>query len=268
MSKYGLLKEQKKPEDYVFGGGQINFETIRIDGDWTNDLPVKEFQNINNIEPYACVIFTLLNCIETLIYAKYGETRNYSDRFIAEGVNTRGKGCSPQQACEFLRKIGVPPQDIWPYDGSIKTEDQFFEEPNPEIYRIASEFNDEWDFKHEYVPSTPECISKALMSSPLLISVPAWHERSDGLFYRPEGTSDNHATTLFYERPGTFRRIFDSYDSPAIKDIDWSCMPEVIKRFWIERKLKPITPKVAQVSFFQYFINWLFPHTYENNRVA
>lgn len=234
--KYGFIKDSIKSEDYVLGGGQVPFEVLRPFGDWTNDMPVKEFQNLNNVEPYACVIFTILNCVETLINVKYGIERNYSDRFLASVVNTRGVGCSPQRACEFLRKVGVVPQDLWKFDETIDTEDKFFEPLPAKLYELAQEFNKEWDFKHEYVPNNPEAISHALTSSPLLISVPAWYKAQNDLYYRPDGIHDNHATTLFCERPGAFRRVFDSYDHPYIKDITWDCIPEVVKRFSITRK--------------------------------
>lgn len=234
--KYGFIKDEIKKEDYVFGSWQVPFEVLRPFGDWTNDMPVKEFQNLNNVEPYACVVFTILNCVETLIKVKYGLDRNYSDRFLAVVVNTKGVGCSPQRACEFLRKVGVVPQELWAFDQTVTSEEKFFEPLPAKLYELAQEFNKEWDFKHDYVNNDAGSISKALASSPLLISVPAWHLNKNNLYYRPEGKRDNHATTLFLERPGVFRRVFDSYDYPAIKDIDWDCKPEVIKRFWISKK--------------------------------
>ena len=199
--KYGLLFEKPKKEDYVFGA-------------------------------FSLVPF------EILIYKKYGLRRNYSDRFLATVVGTRGKGATPQEVCEFLRKIGVVSQETWPFDESINTEDRFFAKSPPKLYELAAEFNREWNFKHEYVPSEHNEISKALTSSPLLISVYGWKERN-GKFYRPSGVKDNHATTMFYQRDGEFRRVFDSYDYPHIKDVEWESVPKVVKRFWIEKKTYP-----------------------------
>src|SRR3990167_2056817 len=96
--KYGLLFEKPKKEDYVFGAfSLVPFEILEPDGDWSASLPDKEFQNLHNVEPYACVVFTILNCVEILIYRKYGLRRNYSDRFLATVVGTRGKGATPQE---------------------------------------------------------------------------------------------------------------------------------------------------------------------------
>ena len=228
--KYGLKLDEIKPEDFIFGGGNVPVEVLQADGNWQDFLPVKEFQNLNNVEPYACVIFTMLNCLEAQVKRVYGLEMNWSDRFLATVVNTRGGGCSPHEAAEFLRKIGVVPQDVWPFDSSINTTDKFFEKLPPKLYELAREFNEEWDFRHEFVTPTPEAITEALKCSPLLMSVYAWKREGD-IYIKPKGAQDNHATTLFMESEGKWRRVFDSYDSPHIKDVDWKAVPMAIKRF-------------------------------------
>ena len=241
--KYGLKFEEIKPEDYVFGSvGSVPMQVLQEDGDWRPYLPKAEYQNLNGIEPYACAIFTLLNCVEILIKRKYGIEKNYSDRFLATVVGTRGEGTTPQQACEFLRKVGVVPEEIYSFD--VSTEDEFFKPLSPKLYELAREFNAEWDFKHDYVPTNHTAISSALECSPLLISVSAWYRGENGRYYRPEGMQDNHATTLVAESPEAWMRVFDSYadgeDDPYFKDVEWSAVPQVVKRFWVERKEKII----------------------------
>lgn len=236
MKKYGYKTSIIKNESHIFGNlNSVPFPVVQPDGDWSEYLVAKEFQNLNNVEPYACVIFTLLNCIEILIKKKYGVERNYSDRFLAQAVNTRNGGCSPEDACEFLRKIGVPPQDVWPFDTTVDSTDKFFAKPNQSIYEIAKEFTAEWDFMHKFVPSNHETITAALTCSPLLMSVYAWVEQN-GIYYRPDNMGDVHATTLFYQRPGVFRRLFDSYDNPAIKDYRWSDLPQEVKVFSVTKR--------------------------------
>ena len=255
-TKYGLKLDVPSPEHWVFGSSEMPYEVLQADGDWSNYLVVKERQDLNNVEPYACVVYTLLNCIEILIKRKYGLERNYSDRFLATIVNTRGKGSSPQEACEFLRKIGVVPQEIYPFDETIDTEDKFFAPIPQSIIELAKEFNEEWDFKHEFVKTDNESITTALKSSPLMISVYAWVKNSKDLFYRPNGATDNHATTLIYERVGEFRRIFDSYDSPFIKDLEYGDMPTIIKRFRIEKKTKvePVKKDNILIKLWNWFM--------------
>lgn len=234
-NKYGLKLDIIQPEDWRFGS--MGTEAINPSGDWTAFLPVKEFQNLNGIEPYACVLFTLLNCVETLIKYIYGEERNYSDRFLATLVNTRNGGCSPKDACEVLRKMGVVPQDVWPFDASIDTADKFFAPVPDEVMAIAEEFIKEWEFNYEFVPSDNASITAALKCSPLLFSVAAWFVKADeNIYYRPEGMTDNHATTCFSERVGEYRRMFDSYDMPRIKDYDYVVSPLQVMRFRIKKR--------------------------------
>lgn len=230
---YGLKFDEVKPQDYKFGGGFVPMDILQPDGDWEDYLPLKEIQNLNDIEPSACVAFTVLNCIEILIKRQYNEDANYSDRFLAAISGTKEGGNSPQTVCEFLRKIGVVPQELWPFDETITSFDSFYSPVPPKLYELAQEFNKKYTFKHEYVD--PEKITQALKSSPLLISVPAWFLGDNGRYYRPEGIPDNHATTLIGENIN-YRLIFDSYGDPFIKEVELSVIPKVIKRFYIKKK--------------------------------
>lgn len=252
MKHYGLKLSIRKPEDYILGGAQVQLAPLQPDGDWTSFLPTKEVQNLNGIEPYACVSFTILNAVEILIKRKYGIDRNYSDRFLAAVSGTKDlMGNDPHAVCEYLRKVGVVMQDVWPFDSAIKTFEDFYGVVPPKLYELAKEFNNEWDFTHFYVNNDPESITKALQSSPLLISVPAWNLNSDGFYYRPEGMYDNHATTLIYQRIGAFRRVFDSYDAPLLKDLTWDTIPMQIKGFSITKK-----KKLSTGSLWSRFIAW------------
>lgn len=235
---YGLKIDEQNPEDYVFGVSPVPFEILQPDGDWTKFLPQKELQNLNGIEPYACVSFTILNCIEILIQQQYGEEVNYSDRFLAAVSGTKEGGNSAQIVCEFLRKVGVVKEDLWPFGIDIYTFEKFYEPLPPKLYELAKEFNEKWDFKHEYVPNNNEDIQKALLCSPLGISVVAWYEKG-GKYYKPEGAHDNHFTTLIKARPNEYKRVFDSYDN-FIKDYEWNTAHAVIKRFYVDKKPESI----------------------------
>lgn len=256
MRQYGLKLSRPKGQDYIFGSS-LPMTVVNPTGDWSDYLPVKEFQNLNGIETYACVTFTILNCIETLIKYKYGEDVNYSERFLASVSGTKEGGNDPQVVCEFLRKIGVVPQDLWAFD--VSTFEEFYKPIPPKLYELAREFNEKWDFLHEYVPTTKEAISQALKCSPLLISVSAWYINGNGRYYRPQGMQDNHATTLFYESEGNFRRVFDSYDSPFIKDVEWDAIPMMIKRFSIEKK---VINSLQTKSLWSRILAWFHSHVY------
>lgn len=237
LNKFGFNLDEPSNKDLVFGTS-LPYIELQSDGNWESFLPDREFQNLNGVEPYACVTYTVLNAIETLIKRKYGISKNYSDRFLASISGTREGGNSPRTVCDALRKNGVPLQDIWPFNQNVDTFQKYYEEIPEEVKEIAKEFLNEWDFKYEVVPSTNTMISLALKTSPLLISVSAWFEK-DGIYYRPEGMIDNHATTLFVQSEGRYRRVFDSYDQPCIKDVDWNAMPMQIVRFHIEKLETP-----------------------------
>lgn len=234
---YGLILDEQKKEDWNFGAGKLSVDILVEDGDWTPYLPEKELQNLNDIEPSACVTFTVLNCIEALIKRQYNIDRNYSDRFLAMVSGTTQVGNSPNTVCEFLRKVGVVSQELWPFDKTINSFDKFYSPIPPKLYQLAKEFNEEWEFGHEFVDSRPEMIARALQSSPLLISVPAWFVGDDGKYHRPEGVSDNHATTLIAHKKGEYWRVFDTYDN-NIKDVAWGVLPKVVKRFYIKKRIK------------------------------
>ena len=153
---------------------------------------------------------------------------------MAAVANTRGKGSSPQVVCEFLRKLGVPHEEEWPFTSDINTEDKYFAPLPPKLYDLAAEVKEEWIFKHEYVPSTPEAILKASKCSPLGITVVAWRKKG-GLYYKPKGARDNHMTTLIKPVEGKYKRVFDSYDS-FIKDYEWDTKHSAIKRFYVKRR--------------------------------
>jgi len=232
--QYGFINEPKDT-DFIFGTGKIPEEILQPDGDWMDYLPTKEFQAPYGFETYACVTYTILNCIEILIKRQYGIEKNYSDRFLAIVSNTKNPGNSPQVVCDFLRKIGLVPEELWPYNNSINSWEKWSKPIPAKLYELAKEFNIEWDFRYEQVMSNPNSITKALTMSPLFVSVSAWYPKGDK-FYRPQGMNDNHATTMFYQRAGDFRRVFDSYDSPHIKDVEWDDVPQFVQRYWIKKR--------------------------------
>jgi len=248
LRNYGFRIDSIKESDYIFGGGMVPMEILQEDGDWTPYLPQFEAQNLNGIEPYACVSFTILNAIEILIFKKYGIRENFSDRFLAIVSGTKEGGNSPQVVCEFLRKLGVCNETDLPFSPDINTFDKFYSLIAPKLYELAREIFAKYDFKHEIVPSTDEAILKALKCSPLGLSVSAWWERGSK-YYKPDGMTDNHFTTLIKAKSNDYKRVFDSYadgiGDPYLKDYEWNTKHSVIKRFWIQKK------EVKKLSWFQ-----------------
>jgi len=239
IKNYGLKLDKQKPEDYIFGASPLPYEELQPNGDWTTFLPYKEIQNLNGVEPYACVSFTILNCLEILIKRKYGIDTNWSDRFLAAISGTGAGGNSANVVAEFLRKLGVVPQEVWQFDDKVKSFEDFYAPIPDEIYILAKEFLAEYEFKYEFVPANNESIAKALKTAPLLLAVAAWYLK-DGKYFKPDGVEDNHATTLVAIKEGEYKRVFDSYadgeGDPYLKDYDWNAKHAVIMRFHIAKK--------------------------------
>ena len=239
----------KVGEDFIFGGfTKVPELNLQPNSDWSSWLPQKELQNLHGVETFACVTFTILNCIEILIRRQYGEEKNYAERFLASVSGTKVGGNTPQTVCEFLRKIGVVPEELWPFSPEVTSFEKYYENIPPKLYELAREFNNEWEFLHEFVPNSTELIRQALKSSPLAVSVPAWYERN-GKYYRPDGVADNHLTTLIKENT-----VFDSYDS-IIKELE-PISHQSIKRFYIRKKLS--TPTLTLWQKLKYNVRNIF----------
>lgn len=243
MEKIGYIPDEPKEEDYIFGSALPMIE-LQPDGDWTPYLPTEERQN-KGMESYACVAFTILTCIEILIKKQYGVEKNYSDRFLSAVSGTKERrGNSPRTVADFLRKLGVPPEKTWGY---VNDYNEYYQQIPEEVYNIAKEFTAEFEFNYEYVPLN--LTEQALKCSPLLVSVPAWFE-NDGLYYRPKGVRDTHATTLFKKN-----NVFDSY-RPFVKEI--GLIPETIMRFRILKRTEIKEVRLTIIEKLKQIITLLF----------
>ena len=135
--RYGFKYEEPKKEDHNFGGFTLVPKEVLIpDGDWRPYLPMIELQNLRGVEPFACVSFTILTCIEAIIFCKYGIKENFSDRFLAAISGTeKRRGNSPQNVCEFLRKIGAVDEEDWPFN--VNTFEEYYGELPPKLNALA-----------------------------------------------------------------------------------------------------------------------------------
>lgn len=233
----GFQPDVPSDDDYVFGAA-LPMQVLQENGSWRYWLPVTEFQDMNDIEPSACVSFTVLNCVEILIKKQYGISTNWSDRYLAAISDTTRAGNTPRKVIDTLRKKGVVDQDSWGFDGTIDSFEKFYQKPPSALIGIAREFLEDWEVSYEEVPH--DQISEALKTSPLLLSVAAWFEYKDGHYYRPDGVQDNHATTLVGETSDHWI-VFDSY-------------PPNIKYY---KKVKPLACKRFRVTRRENKPNWL-----------
>lgn len=265
--KYGLILEEPiVDKDYVFGAAnEIGGDELVPSGDWSGWLPDIEVQNLNGVEPYACVSFATLNCVEILERQEYGATTSYSDRFLANVSGTAAlKGNSPQKVAETLRKGGCVQEKDLPFDSTVTTFEKFYAPIAKYLYSTALVFIAEYDFGHEYVPTDAKSLMNALKYSPLVFTTYAWVQDENGLYYRPQGLQDNHATVCFDFKENEYWLIFDSYMDrdnttaslgTTIKKIRWDTLPMQAKRFTLHRQIKN---ESAWSRFLKLFLS-LFP---------
>lgn len=229
------------PEDYVFGA-QLGAKTLIEDGQWGDYLPPYEAQERNGLETMNCTSYGTLNCIETLMNFHYQNKTNYSERFTGVLAETTPSGNNPHKVAEVIRKEGLIAEALLPFNQWVKTWDDYYA-PKPmayEYYKIGRQFLQNYEIKHDWVfvnaPASrkPELLMKALQSSPLGVSVVAWHEQG-GLYYKPEGTIDNHWATLYGYKEGEYWLVFDHYQNEH-KKLEWKYNFGFAKRFEVRKK--------------------------------
>jgi|CXWL01.1.fsa_nt_gi hypothetical protein len=240
MNNHGLQIEDPKPEDYVFGGNQLGDSPIQPDANWSGYLPDVEIQNLNGIEPSACVTFATLNIVEILERKLYGGTNNWSDRFLATISGTKErKGNSPNNVAYVLKDKGCVEERDLPFDSSITTYDSFYALIKESLHTLALQFKAEFAFGYEYVKPNHDDLMDALKYSPLGFSVYAWIQDENGLYYRPSGASDGHYTVCIGYVRNNYWIIFDSYapNGSAIKHVKWDSLPLVAYRYTLLRQV-------------------------------
>ena len=237
--RYGFQHDTDDHRDYNFGEAFRSPEVLQPDGQWMKFLPEKEYQAHPSFEPSACVSFTTLNCLEILHKRKYDEEINFSDRFLAYISGTERTGNSPRTVASALRKQGTPEQAFWPFGG--ETFEEFYTKPSAIAFQNAKRFLKNYQVNYEVVPTEPKLIMQALQSSPLGVSVSAWYQNDEGLYFKPEAIMNNHFTTLIGYEEGKHWLVFDSYEanSAPFKKIAWDTKFEVVRRYYIAKRTTP-----------------------------
>ena len=244
IKNYGLKKEPIIiGKDYLLGGfTEVPKVELQADGQWLSFLPIAENQSRGSVEPSSCVSMTTNNCVEILLERLYGNDHDFSDRFSAKMSGNTGEGATPQQVAQTLKNKGVVEETEWAFSPDIDTLEKYYADIPPETQNKALSFLENYDFLHEYVPTDPESLKQALKLSPLGIGTPAWYQNEQGLYYRPEGMSDNHFTTLIGFLDKQYWIVFDSYEN-NIKHLDWNINSSVAKRFHIAKKNDTFLPE-------------------------
>lgn len=236
MKNYGFLPPVQDERDYIFGAvNQLGGIPLVPDGQWDSFLPVDEVQNMNGIEPYACVSFTINNCIEILQRQEFEQTENYSDRFLATISGTAAKmGNDPKTVGQRFKDNGCPKEYEWPFDSTIDTFEKFYAFIPRALYDLALQFKDKFTFGYEWVGTTQQSMMDALQYSPLGVSVYAWVQDA-GFYIRPQGASSTHFTVIYGYKRNEYWKCFDSYDNTH-KKLRWDFGFEFAQRYTLHAK--------------------------------
>lgn len=245
MKNTGFIVPNIEEKHYVMGAGNVPFQVLRKDGDWTKDLASPEYQSRDGLETCNCTGFGLAKKIREYMKESFGIDFNPSERWIGIVAHTRPPGNDPQAVYEAVREYGLISEEMLPFSDDIKTVDDYYSFKGSDedaCWRLANEWKNKYNFLHEWVfdPTvqlTPEerirNMNVALKYSPLGVAVYAWITDERGVYVKlgPE----NHWTNIY--KIDDFLNIFDSYD-PYFKKADQVII--YCKRIHIELRDEPL----------------------------
>lgn len=239
LKQYGLYLNLFEVGAYFQGQSPVPIIPYNLSGDWTNYLPFFEHQ-ANFWETQGCTVFGALNQIETFKKFISGVEENYSERFtyLLAGV-TPQRGGDVQTVYEAIRRNGLIENAFMPM---TRTEREFLNRRGLTRSLLARGQN--WlvrhDFRHEWLwkvrpADYVDVMKRALMTSPLAVSVYAWKEQN-GLFVS-EGLDNNH-WVLVYKIDDTGIYAYDHYDQ-AHKKLVLTHNINRVKRIWLNERTVP-----------------------------
>ena len=238
--KYGFIADDIQPDHYTFGA-ELNVLSIQPNGNWSQYLPAFEAQNRNGLETMNCTSYGTLNCIEILMRKLFNLPADYSDRFIGILAGTTVYGNSPHTVAEAIRKTGLIDEGLLPFGDIDNWNDYYSPYPLPKnLIKEAGKWLRQYEFNHDWVfvnveqSRKPELLMLALKSSPIGVSVNAWHEKG-GMFYKPKGSQDNHWCTLYGYDEGKYWLVYDHYEAQT-KRLVWDYDFSFAKRFIIKKR--------------------------------
>lgn len=216
--------------NFILGDGCLPKDIIFPDGHgWGAYLPKDEVQAKNGVETMACTIYGTLNALETLGRKKFGAQfqNDLSERYNAILAGIGPNGGDPHTACEVIRKYGVIPEVFLPFDATITTWQKYYS-PNPvtlDLLKTGAHWMQKYLFGHEWCFIVTDSlqrkqlnIKEALKYSTVCVSLYAWSQHPDGLFYM-DG-NPNHWVEIYDFVEGQYWMAFDSY-TQTHKKIAW-----------------------------------------------
>ena len=263
VKQYGFIEPTFDENDYTFGSGALRVEILQEDGQWDEHLPPVELQRVRNIETVSCVAFATLNAIEILLKKKYGEDKDFSERYTAILAETDRIGTTPKRGAEAIRKQGVISDELLPFSEDIKSWSEYHS-PTPMLSGFLEkgakwlenyDFGYDWVFTGGSIENKRESLIRALQSSPVGVSVYAWVQNGE-YYIKPEGVRDTHWTVCYGYVEGAYWKIFDTYDNTH-KKLVWDYNFGFAQRYTLDKK-ESVASKYASGSWKDWWKNfWL-----------
>lgn len=261
------ITTREEGAEHILGATE---KIINPSGDWSAWPVDKEPQSKNGVETQSCTAYGSLSSIETLLKFK-GHVANYSDRYLAICANIDPyAGADPHTTIEAIRNVaGCLPEAKLPFSDDLTSVEDYFK-PKPMTDELLSEGKgwwSNWTLRHKWVWSgspTPqekrELLKNALKTGTVCVSVLAWKQRNDGLYWKYPAESDGHWVELVkYDENGN-PEIFDSYadgeGDPFLKTLIPDYNFQIAKVFYLTPVLKT-EPTAEQLSIFQKIVNLL-----------
>jgi len=244
----GFISPVITPDHYVMGDAKIPFVVLKPDGNWGSPLLIEEYQSNLYIETANCTGFNTAKPIEEYMLAAFGLNVNYSARWIGIIAGTRPPGNDPQTVYEAIRKYGLIPEEMLPFDASIRTVDDYYSFKGADrdaCYKAGEAWKAEYNFFHDWVfePGTNltketkiAAVKLALTTSPVSFAAYAWAIDNRGVYIRLG--PDCHWTSMYAYTD--FEKVDDSY-MPSQKNVEQEIF--FAKRIHIEKALPPIISK-------------------------
>lgn len=246
MKNYGYKPPIVEEKNYVLGGVfSAPFEILQESGSWIDYIPIHEEQRQEGFDTNGCTQFATLNALEMLFKRKFGEIKNYSERFVGVMAENDLDGNDPHKTIEAIRHFGCIDDFNLPFSKNLLSFDEYYSpKPMSKYYLdLGKKFLNEYAINHEYVFSSfdslktkQEKLMKALKTSPVGVSVSAWQKNDKDLYFK--FGQDNHWTVCIDFKEGEYWLIDDSYlnDGSQLKKLDWDFDFGFAKRYHIEKR--------------------------------
>ena len=255
---YGFIYRAPEEGDYHQDGKvRLGGLPIMPNGDWSAFLPPDELQD-RNLPTMACATFGTLNAVEILERQEFGDTTDWSDRFLAEQSGTTQQGNDPFTVAQTLRKGGVVYETDWPYVGT--TWGEFYQTPPYDtIVQAIVKFKGKYDFGYSYVGTDQQSMMNALQFSPLGADVFAWNvPDADGIYHR-NGAQSEHWIVIYGYEKNKYWKCLDTYDNTR-KKLAWDFGFTMPMQYTLHRTVlttNPTNPLYQWAQAIRYFIEKL-----------